>query len=246
MMELAEIIRGSPQQWNGLTVYPVRMKDYPLFLLAKESIAASQQTFPMPYAAMDRLNATYQMEGLFPRLCALLALSFGFQKDGNLPLFPKLDGDRLVSILVVQGEHQAEITPANFLPLRELIAQQNGIELPDETQNADILDAERDLTAQDRIALKADLESLIYSVAVKSHTDPEAIMDWTVKRFQQTERAIDRSVGHLIAAVTVAAGGKFKGGNPYPSWKFDREEDTRAIEPLSALTGRLSGAVEQK
>ena len=60
------------------------------------------------------------------------------------------------------------------------------------------------------------------------------------------ERAADRSAGHLIAAVTLAAGGKFKGGNPYPSWKYDREKQTCAVEPLSALSGRLSGSVDKK
>ena len=245
-MELEEMICGKPQTWNGLTVYPVRMKDYPLFLLAKESVAAAQQTLPMPYAVMDRLNATYHMEGLFPRLCTLLALSFGLPREGNLPLYPQLEGDRLAAILVVQGEYRAAITPANFQSLRELIAFQNGFELPDETQNAELVEAQRDLEAKNALPLKADLESLIYSVAVNARTDPETVMGWTIRRFQQTERALDRSVGHLIASLSLAAGGKFKSGNPYPSWKFDREEATHAIEPLSALTGRLSGAVEQK
>lgn len=151
----------------------------------------------------------------------------------------------MAGLLVVQGERRAEITPKNFPALRELIAQQNGIELPDEMANSELLQARSDLS-QGGTPLKASLEDLICSVALKAHVSPGEIAEWTVRRFQATERAIDRSDGHWMASVTIAAGGKFKGGNPFPSWKYDREEGLVGVEPLSALSGRLSGSVEQR
>lgn len=243
-MDWGDTILGRPEEWNGLTVYPVQMKDYPLFLAAQESIITVQQSWPFPWSTVSYLEGLIGM-GLLSRLCAMLKISLNLSDGDGLPIYPRVEGEQIVSLLVVQGERQAEVTRKNFGSLRALLARQNGLELPDERANLELLEAQRDLSGGG-IALKADLEDLIYSVALKSHTAPEEIMGWTVRRFQRVEQAIDRSEGHRMASISLAAGGKFKGGNPYPSWKFDREEEMRGVEPLSTLSGRLSGSVEQK
>lgn len=242
-MMFEAIFRDTPEEWNGLLVYPVKMRDYPLFLTTKECIISSQQSWPLPWSTVKYLDGLIGM-GMLPQLGALLQISLRLDGE-NLTIYPRMKGETLSSLFVVQGNNRGEITAKNFGELRAILARQNGLELPDERLNGEIIQAQKDLNAGD-IRLKASLEDLIYSVALKSHTSPEEVMDWTVRRFQGTERSIDRSVGHLISSVTLAAGGKFKGGSPYPSWKYDREEQTNAIEPLSALSGRLSGSVEQK
>lgn len=243
-MDWAETILGMPQDWNGLTVYPVQMRDYPLFLAARESITAIQQSWPFPWSTVSYLEGLTGV-GLLPQLCAMLKLSLRLPGGDTLPIYPRTEGEKLVSLLVVQGDRRGEITRKNFGSLRALLARQNGLELPDERANLELLEARRDLSGGG-VPLKADLEDLIYSVALKSRTSPGEIMGWTVRRFQRMERAIDRSEGHRMASISLAAGGKFKGGNPYPSWKFDREEELVGVESLSTLSGRLSGAVEQR
>lgn len=244
MMDLESLFRSRPEEWNGLRVWPVLMKDYPLFLAAKDCIISAQQSWPYPWSTVKYLEGLAGM-GMLPRLAAMLQMAL--RLDGTaLPIYPKMKGDRLDALLVVQGKSKTEITPKNFWGLRELIARQNGLELPDEADNAELLEAQRDLRMAANVQLKANLEDLIYSVAVKLGASPEELLSWTVRRFQATERALDRSVGHLIASITLAAGGKFKGGDPYPSWKYDRGDHVTAIEPLSALSGRLSGSVEEK
>lgn len=245
-MDFEALFQDKPEEWNGLLVHPVRMRDYPMFLAARESITAMQQTFPYPYSTMRYLEALYGMEHLFSRLALLLALVFGFSTQNALPIYPRTRGDRLEGLLVAQGERKGEITPRNFGELRALIARQNGIELPDETENAELVEAQRELSRREAVPLKADVESLVYAVAIQARADPLEVLGWTVRRFQATERALDRWVGHQTASAALAAGGKFKGGNPYPSWKYDREERRNAMEPLSALSGRLSGSVEKK
>lgn len=241
-MDWADTILGKSEKWNGLTVYPVQMKDYLLFLTARECISTAQQTWPVPWCTVKYLDGLIGM-GLLPRLALLLKLVFRLPDE--LTVYPRVKEDKIASLLVVQGEGQAEITPKNFPSLRELIARQNGIELPDELANAELMQAQKDL-ARNGTPLKVDLEDLIYSVALKASVSPEEIMEWTVRRFQVVERAIDRSEGFRMANLTLAAGGKFKNGNPFPSWKFDREEGLVGVESLSALSGRLSGSVEQK
>lgn len=242
-MDWGNTILGKPEEWNGLTIYPILMKDYPLFLTGKESITAIQQSWPMPWSVVPYLEGVIGV-GLLPRLCAMLKLAFRLDGE-NLPIYPRTEEGKITSLVVVQGDREAEITRKNFSSLRELIARQNGLELPDERANLEIVEAQRDLAASG-LPLKADLEDLIYSVVLKSGTSAEELLSWTVRRFQKTERAIDRSEGHTMAAITIAAGGKFKNGNPYPSWKYDREEEMVGVEALSSLSGRLSGSVEQK
>lgn len=244
MTELERLFSEEPEEWNGLLVYPVLMRDYSLFLAAKDAVTASQQSWPYPWSTVRYLDGLVGM-GLLPRLALLLQTTLRLDGE-SLPVYPRLDGEKLDSLLIVQGERKGEVTPKNFGVLRKLIARQNGLELPDETNNAELVQAQRDLERKGAVSLKADLESLVYAVALKSGRQPKEILGWTVRRFQQTEKALDRDLGHLIAAVTIAAGGKYKDGNPYPSWKYDREETTSAIEPLSALSGRLSGSVEQR
>lgn len=243
-MDLESVIRGVPEEWNGLTVYPVLMKDYPLFLAAKDCVVSAQQSWPYPWSTVKYLDGLVGM-GMLPRLCLMLKLIFRLEdRGGSLPLFPQMKGDRLESLTVRQNERSGAVTPNNFGALRELIAGMNGLKLPDERANGELVETQRDLEQKDALPLKVDLESLIYSVAAAQNMDAKDILGWTVRRFQATEKALDRSRGHLIAAVTLAAGGKFKDGSPYPSWKYDREEQTHAVEPLNALSGRLSGAVE--
>lgn len=243
-MNWADTILGKSEEWNGLTVHPILMRDYPLFLAAKESITALQQSWPFPWSTVPYMEGLIGV-GLLPRLCAMLKLAFRLPEGDTLPIYPRMEEEKIASLTVAQGERRGEITRKNFPSLREIIARQNGLELPDERTNLELVEARQDLAAGG-VPLKADLEDLICSVALKSQTPPEELLGWTVRRFQRMERAIDRSEGFRMANLALAAGGKFKGGNPYPSWKYGREEGLVGVESLSALSGRLSGSVDQK
>lgn len=258
--------KGTPIQWNGLTLFPIQVKDMDLFLAAQLGLTASQQTLPGKYVVMRYLEALYALDydvrtsggaggGLFTRVLLFLKLSLRLEvikgEDG-IEYFPiqqltERDNPRkLVALGVQQGDVKAQITPQDFNQLREILAAQNGVELPDETLNPELVQAERDLKDKNSLNLNVDSESLIYSVSVKTHVPLEEIMEWTIRRFKLTERAVDRSTGHLVAALTEAAGAKYKNGNPFPSWKYDREDDSSGVVELSGLIKRLSGAVEAK
>lgn len=259
--------RGKPIMWNGLTLFPILVSDYLQFSDAKMGLMVSQQTLPVKYVCMRFLEALYAMDydakqngnsdgdGLFVRLMIFLqlALRLPVKKNENGKEYVELylatnksEPRKLVSIKAKQGDVIAEITPKNFGELRTILAAQNGIELPDETDNPDLIQAENDIAAHNAPNLKPDFEALFYSIAVKSGTQPEQIYDWTVRRFMLTDQAITRTTGHLIAALTEASGGKYKNGNPFPSWKYDREEGCRALTSFDALQSRLSGSVEKR
>lgn len=258
--------KGTPIQWNGLTLFPIQVKDMDLFLAAQIGLTASQQTLPGKYVVMRYLEALYALDydvrtsggkgaGLFNFVLLFLKLALrlevikGPNGEEYLPIQYRTERDnprKLVALEVMQGESRVQITPQDFNQLREILAAQNGVELPDETLNPELVQAEKDLASKNTLNLKVDSESLIYSVSVKTHVPLEEIMEWTIRRFKLTERAVDRSTGHLVAALTEASGAKYKNGNPYPSWKYDRENDSSGVVELSGLINRLSGAVEAK
>ena len=173
----------------------------------------------------------------------------GLDGEEYIPIGIQTEKDnprKLTALEVTQGEVSVEITPQNFVQLREILAAQNEVELPDETLNAELVQAERDLATKSSLNLVPDSEALIYSVSVKTQIPVEDIFQWTVRRFVLTERAIDRITGHLVAALSEAAGAKYKNGNPWPSWKYDRDKHSSALVSLAELTQRLSGSVEAR
>lgn len=265
--ELQQAVReGKPIQWNGLTLFPILMRDYQKFLVAQTGLTTQQQTLPGKYVVMPYLEALYALDydvradggpggGLFSRVLLFLMLSLRLEvekgEDGQeyLPIGIQTATDnprKLVALKVRQGEAEADITPKNFGQLREILAAQNEVELPDETLNAELVQAERDLAEKNSLNLVPDSEALIYSVSVKAGRPVEEILDWTVRQFVLTERAIDRTTGHLVAALSEAAGAKYKSGNPWPSWKYDRDKQSGALISLAELTQRLSGSVDTR
>ena len=265
--EQQEAVRyGKPLQWNGLTLFPIQMRNYQKFLIAQTGLTTQQQTLPGKYVVMPYLEALYALDydvradggpqgGLFSRILLFLMLSLRLEaekrEDGleylHVGIQTQMDDPRkLVALKVRHGEAEADITPKNFGQLREILAAQNEVELPYETLNAELVQAERDLAAKNSLNLVPDSEALIYSVSVKTGRPVEEILDWTVRQFVLTERAIDRTTGHLVAALSEAAGAKYKNGNPWPSWKYDRDKQSGALVSLAELTQRLSGSVEAR
>lgn len=265
--EQQEAVReGTPIPWNGLTLFPILMRDYRKFLVAQTGLTTQHQTLPGKYVVMPYLEALYALDydvraeggpqgGLFSRILLFLTLSLRLEaekREDGLEYLPvgirtQMDNPRkLVALNVRQGGAEADITPKNFGQLRELLAAQNEVELPDETLNAELVQAERDLAAKNSLNLVPDSEALMYSVSVKTGRPVEELYGWTVRQFVLTERAIDRTTGHLVAALSEAAGAKYKNGNPWPSWKYDRDRASGALVSLAELTQRLSGAVEAK
>ncbi len=258
--------KGKPILWNGLTLFPILVSDYFRFLDAKMGLLVSQRTLPVQYACVRFLEALYAMDydarqdgkpepGLFLRLLIFLKLALRLPvkktEDGQeyveLYLATNQQNPRnLIAIKVRQGDVEAEITPKNFGNLREILAAQNGIVLPDETDNPDLVQAELDLLAHNAPNLNPDFEALLYSMAVRLHLNPEELYDWTIRRFQLTENALDRTTGYFVSALVEASGGKYQDGNPYPSWKYDRNKESHALISFSDFTERLSGAVEMK
>ena len=243
--EVARAIRRfEPIETEGLTLYPIRVKDIIEFTIARPAIEFMQQSLPVALLSKPLLQAYYQMEldaaangqpgsGNFYKsiLFLLLALRAGdglsaekrmelvdIEPDENNPM-------RLKSVLIFVGGEVKRITPMQFQRLRPILAAQNGIELVSENANPELVQAERDLAEMNAPKLQYRVETLKATIATFSGADEADMEEWPILKLLLRRDAVQRLVGYITCSFAEAQGGKWKHGNPYPSPLYDREID---------------------
>src|SRR5699024_4268941 len=124
-----------------------------------------------------------------------LSLRLDYKKEEalNSVFWEKEDPRKLLYIEVTQNETVTKITHQEFASrIRPLLAEMNGLELPDESFNPDLVRSEQDLREAKKAHVKVDPDTLIDSVAYLCHLDEKEIDDWTVLQFERRVKAIDR------------------------------------------------------
>lgn len=237
----AKIRRGEAIECRGLTFYPIKMAQYEEFLEVQGALLLRMTSLPIQYLAMPFLAALWAMDvdtykttgkivGLFDRVIHFLYLSLrlGYNRENLAQTFhfdsTAKDFRVIHHIEVTQDGNTVKITPQEFTSYyRPLMAAQNGLELPDESFNPDLVKAQKDLQSLRSLPLNYNTDDLIASVAYQSHIDERAIDEWTVYQFERRREAIDRDKRFMLYGQAELGGMvKFKKGNPYPSWCFDR------------------------
>ncbi len=227
--------KGQIIELCGLKFYPIQMKDYERYMSCKPALLLRQSTLPAVFAQLKFLEAVYafdmetlektqQSPGIFVRLVELLSLALQINLETDFAL-TNIDNDvfKLGSILVKQNDSQAAITAKEFKVIRELIAEQNGDELPNEAENPELVKAEKDIAEIQSTPLNYEIEDLIESVAFNSHIETKQIYTWTIREFERRRKIIRRDKMHHIYAVAENSGMvKFPKGNPYPSYEFEK------------------------
>ena len=261
------IRQGKPIEESGLTFYPIQMCHYETFLICKNALAVRLSTLPVKYAIKDYINAVFTFEvdslkekrgtaGIFSRILELLRLSLRIDDLGGKNFFEKnvlfrqvngcLEIDRLK---LTQNNKTVEVPIRDIsTKVRVLIAEQNGIELPDENINAELEKAQEELSKikSGQVKLNQNIGSLISSVAYNSKVSEREIDDWTILEFENRRKAIDRDKKYMLYGQAEMSGMvTFKKGNPYPSWCYDSIDDSMGTMALSALAEQ-NGNAEMK
>ena len=242
------IRKGEPISELGLTFYPVTMEHYERFLMCKDALCLRQSSLPVRYVAMDFTTALFTLEmdalsvpeaehsGAFYKLLQFLYLSLRLDMQAadlknNLMCSQSESGIKLEYLLVTQGENTVKLTPRDISAvIRPLIARQNGLELPRENYDNELVAAEakkRELASANSAELDFNVDNLIETVAYKSGVRRNDVLEWTVLEFECRRRAIERDAKYFIFALAENSGMvKFKKGNPVPSMFFDVRDDT--------------------
>lgn len=253
--------RYQPITDGGLTMHPVRVRDYDLFRLARPALEVLQSSLPVAYLSMPLLQVYFQLDVIGPLTSgaaatglwgsALLALSLalrlgeGMEPEERIRKFRYVvtaeDKTRLQALrATINGEEMIEITPVRFQRLRQIIAEQNGVELESERADPELVKAERDLAAMKEATLKADLEQLVASVCALTGADEVEIDEWPIRKLTSRANAIQRAMQYIVCSVGEMSGAKWKGGNPVPHPFYERVSDGRAA--LTDLNDFAKGA----
>lgn len=259
------IRRALPITECGLKFYPITMQDYEIFIQCKDSLTLRLGTLPVKYLTKNYVSAIFALEmdsikssdknkGIFYRLLRLLYLSLRIEMtvemlNSSIFYVQKQDDIELQHILVKQDEKVVKLTPNDLsFKIIPVIAEQNGIELPDQSANIDLVVAneQKKEIENQKLKLKLDLNDKIASVSYLSRVPEREIDKWTVREFEARYNAIERDKRFMIYGQAEAGGMvSFKNGNPYPSWCFDKIDDSLGGIPLSNFQKNLQGVKEK-
>ena len=248
-----KIRHGEPIECLGLTFYPVKMARYEEFLEVKNAWTLRLTTLPAKYMVMPFLSALWALEydsimqtkkavGFFERIIHFLYLTLRleYNKEGLAKSVRCLREDprQLSHSVLIQKGKEIEITPQEFAAyIRPLVAEQNGLEIPDESFNPELVQAEKDYAELHKAPLDYNTDSLIASVAYLSHLDESVIDDWTVLQFERRYKAIDRDKSFTLYRQAELSGMvKFPKGNPCPSWCYDKIAQSHALRSIAAVS----------
>lgn len=244
-LEMAKAVRRfEPIETEGLTLYPIQVKDIDEFTTARPAIEFMQQSLPVAMLSKPLLQAYYTLEldaakngqpgsGLFYKCILFLLLAMrvgnGLPSEKRIELvdleLQANDPTRLKSVLIFVNGEVKRITPMQFQRLRPILAAQNGIELLSENANPELVQAERDLAEMNAPKLQYRVETLKATIATFSGADEADMEEWPILKLLLRRDAVQRLAGYITCSFAEAQGGKWKHGNPFPSPLYDREID---------------------
>ncbi len=242
---------------DGLKLYPVLVRDYELFLMARPALEVMQQSLPVAMMRVPLLSALYQMDyeailggmqpsGLFSRALLLLALSLrlgeGQEAEERMKAFRvAVDRENPAKLLCIRYSDEAgeekEITPALYGRLRQIIAAQNGVRLESDMANPALVKAEKDAASASAVELEDSIEDLISAVAVLSGVDESDVDEWPILKLQRRAESLRRILDYLVCGFGEVNGTTWKGGNPTPHPLLPRKRTGSGI--LTALGGSV-------
>jgi hypothetical protein len=142
-------------------------------------------------------------------------------------------------------ENLEALDVSDLISLREIIAMLNGRKLPDESENAELAQADIDIRSQSGIRLDINLDSLLASVARDQRVRIKDLLPWTIYEFELIRSAIERERRFTVYGIGENSGMvKFPKGNPFPSIFFDKPAESSAVISASEFTSRINGAVK--
>ena len=244
-LEMAKAVRRfEPIETEGLTLYPIQVKDIDEFTTARPAIEFMQQSLPVAMLSKPLLQSYYTLEldaakngqpgsGLFYKCILFLLLAMrvgnGLPSEKRIELvdleLQANDPTRLKSVLIFANGEVKRITPMQFQRLRPILAAQNGIELVSENANPELVQAERDLAEMNAPKLQYRVETLKATIATFSGADEADMEEWPILKLLLRRDAVQRLAGYITCSFAEAQGGKWKHGNPFPSPLYDREID---------------------
>ena len=254
----SKIRRYMPVDIDGVRLYPVIVDEYEAFVQARPAIEFAQQSLPVAYVSVPLLQAYYAIDinsivdahlpsGLMARAMIFLALALrvgrGESLESRIRHFKVKasphDVTRLLALTVnLDGEELYEITPVKFQRWLPILAAQNGLVLPSDTDNPELLRTEGILLSKQSVDVDVSIEAVVSSVSSLSGIEENVIYDWPILKLDNRRQALQRAMDYIVCGIGEAQGTKWKRGNPVPSPFFPKKKDgSIAAIPMDEFAG---------
>ncbi len=234
-----EIREFLPIEFEGLKFHPLKVKHFALYQNAKPAMELMLSTLPVRYVRMTWIEALEALDreaakenirtGYFVSL--LLLLNAALQIDAvshpeNLMIARKDDG-RFGGLVITQGETRTVLNENHFSKVREILAAQNGYQIPDENWNPDLVRAQAYLREQKmNTTSSGSLEDAVFALAAAVGQRALEIYEWPIREFTQMQSAVDRRLRFMLCGAAELSGQvKFTKGNPYPTWIWEHKSE---------------------
>ena len=247
------VLKNEPFEAFGLRFYGFRVTDYEEWQNCKSVWLLRQSTLPVSYIMMPFVDALFSIDkesivengkpvgtmyALMQTLVTALRLPEGSVES------------RIISVVAHEGEFKGFFIAPQDVPqgiflrkedfpeIRSIVAWQQGEEVPDESLNDDLLEEERIISEMNAGKLDYDMNGLMASVALNMNLRIQNVLDMSILEFETMRKAIDRDKKNMVCSIAESSGTTWKGGNPYPSWAFDKKkEGSAALTHISKFEG---------
>lgn len=241
---------GEDAEVYGLVLHPLTMKDYGAYLNFGKALTVRLSGLGAKYAVRCYADALYMLmrdkgDLRWMMFKMLWGLAMGIPKDDVFKCILDLPGEnKLNGVRVRYGEMLAALLPSQINEIREIIAVQNGLELPDESDNAEIMDAEEDAKSGKANGLDLNVFDEIASVAAVSHLRLDDMKDMRILEYTLLRSAQNRRMNYILCSIAEGNGAKFKGGNPCPTWLYNKTDELHGLVRIDKWEKDMNGVIK--
>jgi len=231
-----------PVEFKGLKIYPVTIKEYFPFLFAVECLLVDKNSIPdSKIISMQYLDyIVYSANAENNHMEKLAGLLYLCLKEKIEDIQYKVD-EKNQCTLTISG---IDITSSDFEEMKEIILEQNLIELPDYTIQKEIRDK---IEEGKRLRMKgngrmASLEDQIISLSVSSGISLDEIYKMTYRKFSKALGRMDLLIHYKIFLQSSMSGMvEFKDKSFIKHWltEIKSDNDSDMIE-LDVMKKKIS------
>ncbi len=222
-----------PIPFKKLILYPVRMKDYYMLGYLSQCLMLEKTADPNPMVAISMTYLQYLFHkakdnlDIIQQLNGLLAMTLCENPNEEIDIKYKV-GENNRPIIVIRGD---EYNSDDFMEIREIIVEQNGLELPDERIQKNVRDAMEEAR---RFKTKlngnkiASLEDQMLALSIYSGWDLDFIYNLTVRKFRKALMRANHMLYQKIYLQAQMSGMvTFKDKSVITGWLADIESDDK-------------------
>jgi hypothetical protein len=236
-------IFDEPYEYSGLKFYPVRLRDYLLFINAVDCLLIDKNSIPdasiismsyMEYLLLSSNEENNNIEKLFALLSICLKIDF---KEIKI-----IEGENKKLLLVLS---ETKIDSDGFDNIKKIILEQNCVEIPDYTIQKEIRDKIEEgkrMSANNGTEM-ASFEDQIVSLSVASGIPMEKIYDMTYRKFLKSISRMDLLIHYKIYLQSSMSGMvTFKSTNFIKHWLTQTKDknDNNGLLELNSVKDKMS------